>query len=369
MLFAYGRVVTGKYFYDRTKMRSDIKKLIDGGQSFMLKAPRRYGKTSLIKQLLQNDNKTYFYTDFRKVPRLELFNKQLLEYAYSLMGIEGAIKQLLENAFTFLNSHRATVSVAVGIFEASVELFASNKSEEDKFVAILKLLDQISKDKNETIYIVFDEFQDVIKMSKDADIMELLRGEIQHHENICYMFAGSNMTMMTKVFENKKAPFYNFCRKKTLEPFDKEELGKEVVKAFKEKKIVFENDLIIKDLIERCGGHPANTMLVLQSIENHMEDEDIKMITKEIIDSCYKDARFEMNDLVVEYLKEIGNKEHLHDVIFRDANKQEHVLSASSLQQKRKALVDMGHLQKIDRGEYVIIDNFLRDELIEENKI
>jgi len=366
MLFSYGKVVTGKYFYDRVKMRRELDKIIHSGQSFMLKAPRRYGKTSILKQTLKEANREYFYADFRKIPRLEVFNNKLLEFTYSLMGIEGAIAQLKENLVTFLIKHRTTVGVKASIFEASVELFASNKKDEDKFVEVLELLGEVSQEQDLVVNLVFDEFQDAIKMSKSIDVLEVMRGEIQHHENCCYIFAGSNMTLMTEIFEKKKAPFYNFCRKIPLKPFDSNELAQEIVVAFKSRAIVFESNDVLVELIDKCGGHPANTMLVLQTIEYKMLDMDIKSITRDIASECYEDAKEEMSDLVCEYLKEIRTKEHLHDVIYREANEQPHILEASSLQQKRKYLVNMGHLQHLGRGEYMIIDNFLKDELVEQ---
>ncbi len=365
MLFPYGKVVINEAFYDRHEIRTSIYKLLKASQSFMLKAPRRYGKTSLIKQTLLDIDQEHFYVDFRKIPRLEVFNMQLMEYIYAQMGLQGAIKQIQENIITFLKTHRTTVKVDVALFEASVELFASDKHEEDKLVVILELLGKLSKELDHPLYIVFDEFQDAVNMSSKIDIYEVMRAEIQHHENICYIFAGSNMTMMTTIFETKSAPFYNFARKLTLAPFEKSELGKEIIKAFRSRGVVFENDVLLDALIDRCGGHPANTMLVLQMVEFKMLDEDIKTITQAIIDECYQAAQEEMHDLVMEYLKEMRTKEHLHDVIFRMANNQKQVLDPSSLQQKRKYLVDMGHLRHISRGEYEIIDNFLRDELID----
>lgn len=367
MLFPYGKVVTNESFYDRHEIKSSIHKLLKAAQSFMLKAPRRYGKTSLIKQTLLDINQEHFYVDFRKIPRLELFNSLLMEYIYTQMGVQGAIKQIQENIITFLTKHRTTVKVDVALFEASVELFASEKNEEDKLISILELLGKLSKELQHPLYIVFDEFQDAVNMSSKIDIYELMRAEIQHHENVCYIFAGSSMTMMTRIFETKSAPFYNFSRKLTLPPFDKSELTQEVIKAFRSREVIFENDALLDTLIDRCGGHPANTMLVLQMIEFKMLDEDIKTITQTIIDHCYQAAQEEMHDLVMEYLKEIRTKEHLHDVIFRMANNQKQILDPSSLQQKRKYLVDMGHLRHISRGEYEIIDNFLRDELIGES--
>ena len=367
MLFSYGRVVTGKLFYDRTKTKAEILKYVKSGQSFMLKAPRRYGKTSLLKHLLQEQSKEYFYVDFRKTPRLEIFNNRLLEFIYSRMGIKGAMKQLRENAFAFMRAHNAILSIGVGFFEASIELYFSNKSQEDKLMEILEYLNELSMESSEPLYMVFDEFQDAAKLTKEIDFYEALRAEIQHHENICYMFAGSNMTLMTEIFEKKKAPFYNFCRKKNLAPFDTEELSVEVQKAFRGRGVVFQSDAILKTLIRRCGGHPANTMLVLQNIEHKMLDLDTQIITQEIVDISYGEVQEEMSDLVIEYLKEIRQKEHLHDVIYREANKEAHVLEPSSLQQKRKYLVDMGHLQIVERGKYQIIDNFLRDELLSQN--
>jgi len=366
MLFHYGKVVTNKVFYDRHEIRNTIQHLLKGVQSFMLKAPRRYGKTSLIKQTLLDSTQEHFYVDFRKIPRLEVFNTQLMEYIYLQMGLQGAIKQMQENIITFLKTHRTSVKVDVALFEASVELFASDKKDEDKLVMILELLGKISKELKNPLYIVFDEFQDASNISSNIDIYEVLRAEIQHHENICYIFAGSNTTMMTRIFETKSAPFYNFSRKLTLEPFDKHELNKEVVEAFQSRGVVFADDFLLDHLIDRCGGHPANTMLVLQMLEFKMLDENVKMITEEIIKECYKNAQDEMQDLVMEYLKEIRTKEHLHDVIFRMANNQKQILDASSLQQKKKYLVDMGHLRHMSRGEYEIIDNFLLDELVSE---
>lgn len=364
MLFRYGRVVTGRYFYDRNKMQRELQFLIDGGQSFMLKAPRRYGKTSLLKHLLQKENKDYFYIDFRKTPRLEVLSEKLIEYIYAKMGIEGALKQLKENVAKFLLENKTTLKVKVAFFEASVELFSSTTtSHEEKFVYALDMLEKLGAELDDTLYVVFDEFQDAMRLGTQSDTLELMRGVMQHHENVCYMFAGSHTTLMSKIFESKKSPFYNFCRKFTLESFDNGELSLELIEAFKTKGVVFASDEILLELLSKLKGHPANTMLVMQYIELLMDDEDIKTVTQKIVDEAYERAREETSDLVNEYIRDIRSKEHLHDVIYRTANAQNQVLESSSLQQKRAYLVDMGYLLKKGRGEYEIIDGFLEDEL------
>ena len=364
MLFQYGKVVTGSHFYDRKDMQKKVLNFLTSGQSFMLKAPRRYGKTSLIKEVMRENNIDCFSIDFRKTPRLEIFNDMLLEYVYSKMGIKGALGQMKENAIAFLRQHKTTVGIKTDLFEASVEFFSNDKTSQDiRLIRALDFLENVAKELNTRFYVFFDEFQDVKKITSKFDILELMRGAIQHHEHVCYIFAGSNMTMMTEVFENKKSPFYNFCRKLKLDAFDIQELAKEIQAALRKKEIVFESDKLLLTLLQRLKGHPANTMLVMGIIESKMMDMQKMMIDQVIIDAAYEEALEEMGDLISEYLKEIRTKEHLHDVLFRMANGEEQVLEPSSLQQKRKYLVDMGYLLHIDRGEYQIIDGFLEEDM------
>jgi AAA+ ATPase superfamily predicted ATPase len=368
MLFRYGNAVTGKFFYDRTQMQRKITPLLVGGQSFMLKAPRRYGKTSLLKHILHSKDYDYFYADFRKTPRLELFNNKLLEYMYAKMGVKGALKQIQTNVVSFLLNSKTTLKVTLPLFEASVELFSNaDINEDERMVQILDFLDEVAQELGETFYIVLDEFQDVTKMNlaNGGDILEMMRGAMQQHENVCYIFAGSHMTLMTEIFENKKSPFFNFCRKFILEGFDRDELQKELIDAFRSKNIVFEDDKLLLNLLEKLKGHPANTMLVMQLLESLVNEKELKLITEDIVKEAYSEAKDEMQDLVSEYIKEIKTKEHLHDVIYRMANKEVQILDANSLRQKRAYLIDMGYIRRVKRGVYEIIDGFLEDGLLD----
>lgn len=364
MFFSYGRVVSGKQFYDRTAMKNRLKRFTKNAQAFMLKAPRRYGKTSLIKHVMLEENKEYLYLDFRRIPRLEIANDQIIEYAYSQMGIQGALSKIRENAIAFLREHKTTVLLKHDIFEASVEFFSnSKKTEEERLSRALELLNEAAEASGKIMYVFMDEFQDVIKLSKEHDILELMRGQMQHHEKVCYMFAGSHTTLMTKIFEGKKSPFYNFSRKLTLEPFDTKELSKELIPVFNKLECVFETEEHLHRLIERTKGHPGNTMLVMSALEEVITQDAISIIKDEHIEKAYFNAHVEMNEVIDEYIIDIKKKEHLYDVIYRIANDEPQILEPSSLLQKKKTLVEMGYLIHVDRGEYRIIDGFLEDTL------
>lgn len=366
MLFSYGSVVTGNLFYDRKEMQKSVEDFVEAKQAFMLKAPRRFGKTSLIKHVLEKKEIDYFYIDFRKTPRLELFNNHLLEYIYKQAGVKGTLLQIKENVMSFLRANKTTLKINLELFEASVELFQKEgPSDCERMADILDLAEQFAKDLDVTFYIVLDEFQDIKKLhtNSNEDILEMMRGAMQQHKNICYSFLGSNMTIMTEIFENSKSGFYNFCRKLKLESFDINEIIPEIKKAFKKIEVAFDKENDLKNVLIRLKGHPANTIMVMQNLEFQVKSDSIILIKQEHINKAYHNAVGEMNDLISEYIKEIKTKEHLHDVIYRMANNEEQILEPSPKQQKYKLLEKMGYITKVATGRYEIIDGFLEEDL------
>jgi hypothetical protein len=60
-IFPVGVPVTGKDLIGRDKELEDIKSLLKIGQSVILTAPRKYGKTSLILELLRQLKEEKYY--------------------------------------------------------------------------------------------------------------------------------------------------------------------------------------------------------------------------------------------------------------------------------------------------------------------
>jgi len=52
--FIFGKVVTGKYFTNRTEELRELKQDIKNHTNIILYGPRRYGKTSLIFNLFES---------------------------------------------------------------------------------------------------------------------------------------------------------------------------------------------------------------------------------------------------------------------------------------------------------------------------
>ena len=50
--FRYGSRVTGGAFFDRERIIRDMLDVIDGGNNIVLYGPRRYGKSSLVGEIM-----------------------------------------------------------------------------------------------------------------------------------------------------------------------------------------------------------------------------------------------------------------------------------------------------------------------------
>ena len=52
--FIYGKQVSGKAFFNRKKEKAGIRNVLDGGSNVLLYGPRRYGKSSLVGEVLSD---------------------------------------------------------------------------------------------------------------------------------------------------------------------------------------------------------------------------------------------------------------------------------------------------------------------------
>ena len=58
----------------------------------------------------------------------------------------------------------------------------------DSIQEVLDLIESLSK--NKRFVVVFDEFQDILKIKAADESLALLRSKIQFHKNIPYVFVG-----------------------------------------------------------------------------------------------------------------------------------------------------------------------------------
>ena len=364
-MFPIGRPVKGKEFYDRTEMKDEVKILLKSNQSFMIKAPRRYGKTSLILQSLQeNKIDNFLYLDIRKVPRLKIIVDEIMNYSYQQAGVKGFMEGIANNVMSFLKNTKQSLKIKYEILEYSVEFFTTKKEPFEYLSEAFSTLEKVATSLNTKFVVVLDEFQDIKRLDyKDIEILEILRGEIQHHKSVTYVFLGSIEHLMTQIFENKKSPFFNFCRKFKLAPFDIAELKTQLESSFKKIGICFDELDNLVDLLSRLNGHPSNTMLTMQKLLHTAQQKKKIILKKADLDDAYELAYEESLDLIEQYIIELNNRSNYHDVIYRIANKEKQELTSQAVNQVLRGLLELGYISRVGRGEYIILDGFLEEYL------
>jgi AAA+ ATPase superfamily predicted ATPase len=186
-MFRTGSPVKGTDFIDRKKHLPIFKEYLNNNQHVMIKAPRRFGKTSLIKQVFEHEKAyEYIYVDLRRATNLKTLANQIIEKAYSFAGIENFFYTLKKSITGLLKSIQNVKIDDIG--EVTLKFLENDSFDEiEYFLHSLEVVEKIAIKKDLNIKFVFDEFQDILRIS-DNFILEQLRAIMQHHEKVTYIF-------------------------------------------------------------------------------------------------------------------------------------------------------------------------------------
>lgn len=190
--FVYGVSVENENFTDRVKETKRLKLNFTNGLNTILISPRRMGKTSLVKKVIDTlDNpeiKIVYMDAYDCRSEYDFYNKfaaSVIKQTFS------KVDQWLENAKDY--------SVAFGITPET------HGPEE-----ILSLPELIATKKNIHIVVCIDEFQQIGEFPESLEVQKRLRSVWQHQKYTSYCLFGSKKHLMTKLFQNSRMPFYQF---------------------------------------------------------------------------------------------------------------------------------------------------------------
>lgn len=355
-MFRTGSPVKGTDFIDRKKHLPIFKEYLNNNQHVMIKAPRRFGKTSLIKQVFEHEKSyEYIYVDLRRATNLKSLANQIIEKAYAFAGIENFFYTLKKSITGLLKSIQNVKIDDIG--EITLKFLENdNLDETEYFLHSLAVVEKIAAKKDLNIKFIFDEFQDILRIS-DNFILEQLRSIMQHHEKVTYVFLGSIETIMTKIFEDKTSSFFHFARVMQLEGLDIKELYDYTRNVFDSLDVKYDNSLIM--LLEFLKGHPDYSMQVLQSIYFKIKIDNLKEINEMLCIENLKIVIDENRAYLEELIMKAKQKKYHFEVLSSIANKLTAQVNPKTLYSVHSSLEDMGLIKKIDRAEYIINDIFL----------
>ncbi len=278
-------IVQCEDFCNRQQELADLINYAKNGQNVVLYSPRRYGKSSLVNQVLREIEKEGILTVY-----VDLFPVSS-EHDFVSMLATGVLKGIGRGADprTFGDKVRNLFSRLVPVFEVTTEgmgIFIKF----DRSTKLELLLDDLMegmytyvKKKKLRACIALDEFQEVTTLTESKKIEGILRSHIQLQKEISYFYIGSRRRTLKDIFTDKGRPFYKSAFLYTLKEIPREDFDRYIEKKFKESGKKCPPDTSEK-IYRMVRGYPY----YVQKLALLTWDITEKICNSELVDTAYK---------------------------------------------------------------------------------
>jgi hypothetical protein len=268
--FKYGTVVSGEDFADREAELWQLTSKLKETVRIFLVAPRRYGKTSLIRNVLMTLQKQKMLTAYVDLYWATSSSEFMELYTSSVIRASKSIaKKAAHFVREFLPRLRPSLSFdPAGNPELSVDVSGDSRAEVAE--EVFHLPEQIAKSQGKRFVVVVDEFQEIMRLGGD-DLERQVRAAIQHHSYVSYLFAGSKSHMLIDMLSEKTRPFYQMGTLMTLDKIPENEFKQFVQSKFSKrgKKI---SSSAIDRIFTACENVPHYVQLLSFHLWDHYQD-------------------------------------------------------------------------------------------------
>jgi uncharacterized protein len=258
--FVYSRPLDPEDVIDRDPETEELLAKAVGGHYVRLYAPRKYGKTSLLKRALRDgavrEGLISIHVDlYRTLSLADVVVR--FERAYSAQ-LKGPIQSRIE---AFLK--RTGLGLSLGAYGISARLQLEPRFDPIPALhALLSLPEELDRSGGYRAFIALDEFQDVNNV---PGLDGVIRSHIQHQGDVAsYVFAGSEADMMEQLFGDKTRPLYASAVPMRLGRLADDDIAAYVVDRF----AATRRDVgdALGPLLATAQGHPKQSMLLAHRV-------------------------------------------------------------------------------------------------------
>jgi uncharacterized protein len=286
--FRYSEPLPVEALINRDDEAKELLERAEESNNSRLVAPRRFGKTSLLRRVMHDADRQGWatvYVDFFGVLTLADIS-QRIERAYAEQ-LRGRLATWFAGARRML---RPTLRAGGGPLPAGAEITIDAQSE-PPLLDRLALPRRLHERHGTRTLVVFDEFQDVLSTTDRADAV--IRSEIQHHGDAAsYIFAGSHMGMMRELFADRRRAFYGQAAPVELPPLPPEEAAHYIATHFQ--RTGRDIGRALDPLLALAQGHPQRTMLLAHTVWELTPSG--QGATEEIWQTAYERAMHQVRD-------------------------------------------------------------------------
>lgn len=368
--FVYGKVARGEFFADREAESEELMADIASGQSVIIFSPRRYGKTSLILEVLdraRGEGLLAVYLDLFKVTSEEGF---IATYAKELAKLQaGGVRSVLRSLRELLP--RLVPKVVLKSEKAGVEVEFEFDPRSERAPLLDDLFDAVATigtKSGKRAVVVFDEFQEIADWDGAGNVERQMRAHFQLHQNVSYIFMGSKRHLMQGIFQSKNRPFYRFGKHFPLGKIPRNEFAAFIQKRFEETGFQITASAV-DEILNVTEDHPYYTQLLCHILWDRTRE--VRTVTADDVSSALQEvflreahAFHDLWDMlplkVRQLLVALAKEENSQVQVYSSDFLQKHNLgSASSVQRAVSRLMIEEILEKLTGG-YQFTDIFFK---------
>ena len=252
--FRFSGPLAPEEMIDRDLEADDLLALVEGGHSFRLVGPRRYGKTTLLRRVLESAAHEEMATVLVDLQDVLSISEIVVRIERGYERLKGPIRRHVES---LLRTWNIGLSLGGGGFTATLQR-NPHVDPESVLLRLLELPATLFDRQGIPSLIVFDEIQDVLAVpGADGKI----RSVIQHQgEAATYAFAGSAPGMMQQLFADPTRPLLDQAVPRNLAPLPLDEVA-DYVRARCER-TGRDVGAALAPYLEFTRGHPQRSMML-----------------------------------------------------------------------------------------------------------
>jgi hypothetical protein len=207
--FVYGEVVPPAAFINRVAELDRLTGDLAAGQKVFLISPRRYGKSSLIRQALAAMARRGALTVEVTVSSFSSYVAFLEGYARALAAAETKGDRARSWLRAAISSTRVELGADAGAGPVGRVAFPNARTDRDVSrlaQEVFALPSRLAEARKRQVVVALDEFQAIAGFN-GGSVEHALRAAVQHQRDVGYVFAGSEPSLMERMLGPKR-PFY-----------------------------------------------------------------------------------------------------------------------------------------------------------------
>lgn len=354
-----------EFFCDREMETATILDALYNGRNITLIAPRRMGKTGLIRHV--------FYCLKEQVPDIitiymDIYSTRSLGdfvrlFANAVLGkLDTVPQKALSRLRQFIRSCRPVFTFDELTGAPKVTIDVAPAEEEATLKEIFDYLGSSEK----RCYIAIDEFQQIAEYP-EMGVEALLRSYIQFVPNVNFIFAGSKQHVMQEMFTSSKKPFYQSTQLLTIGAIDRDKYADFATEHFSEHNLQLPRE-VFDVIYTKFDGHTWYIQNLLNRLYSYNRDVDEELVAY-AVQQIVSEQSYSYADLIKAYssghvrlLKAIAQDGCVKEVLAGDFISKHKLRAASSVRASLKKLLDNELVYQTSCG-YIVYDRFMAEWL------